>query len=863
MSDPYLRAIQNNQGNQGMTFRAPLCSYRAILMASAFAALPLNAAMAESADEDSRDILVIGSIESGTIAALEQQRAADNSINVVSSDDVGRFPDPNIAEALQRVPGIAVQRDQGEGRYINIRGGPADFSSVSVDGVTLTAPDPSTRAIDLDTIPSDVISTLEVSKTLLPSQDADAITGTVNITTRSAFDKKGTNLSGSFGMSHNDFGGNDVRGSAFVSSTFADDRWGAVLSGSYSRTDRRVDNIESVWGVLDTPEGGEVLGLVESLFKDYDTRRERIAFTGALEFEPSDNAKYYVRGSYSRFEDDEYRNQLLVIWEDGDLQPGATDASATFSDIRIAKQFRHRVQRNEIMTLTAGGENDLGGAKLDYNVAWTTSDQTYPSRNELLYRSSLRPTASYDFSANPDQPAISLFNSGEHLNQTAYGFRENTYRANTTENEEFSTAFNVSFPVDDDFEIKVGARYRDRTVTADEERWRDRRASSAPAGSMADFLSDRPSSNYDYDLGFKFDPSLAKGHLLDLRDAGLTQRRIPQSITADYAADEKVLAGYVMTRATFGATDVILGLRMEKTRFDGSSPTFNETTEVIGEEAMRKRYTNWFPNLTVRHNFTDNLVGRAAVTRGINRPNFLDLVPRIVENTEGATIRVTRGNPLLEPTISTNFDASLDYYIDRSGVVSAGFFYKDIKDFRFEASRTGTYLGLPAEITQPENAPDGYLYGFEVNLSQKLRFLPGFLANFGVFANYTYTSSRINLAAPYAGRDRYPLPGQSKHVWNASVYYETSDFSARLAYTKRSAFLSELNADDGRFDIYWGGRGQLDFTTSYKLNDNVTVFGEAKNLSNSAGVRYFGTRERVYEYEKFGYSLFGGVKVNF
>jgi TonB-dependent receptor len=846
-----------------MTFRAPLCSYRAILMASAFAALPLNAAMADEADDDSRDILVIGSIESGTIAALEQQRAADNSINVVSSDDVGRFPDPNIAEALQRVPGIAVQRDQGEGRYINIRGGPADFSSVSVDGVTLTAPDPSTRAIDLDTIPS----------------GRDQHTGSVEDVAALAgrrFDHRHRQHHHPLRIRQERHQPERIVGhepQRFRRQRRA--RFGVrqqhlcrrPLGRSVQRQlfahGPRVDNIESVWDVLDTPEGGEVLGLVESLFKDYDTRRERIAFTGALEFEPSDTAKYYVRGSYSRFEDDEYRNQLLVIWEDGDLQPGATDASATFSDIRIAKQFRHRVQRNEIMTLTAGGENDLGGAKLDYNVAWTTSDQTYPSRNELLYRSSLRPTASYDFSANPDQPAISLFNSGEHLNLAAYGFRENTYRANTTENEEFSAAFNVSFPVDDDFEVKVGARYRDRTVTADEERWRDRRASSAPAGTMADYLSDRPSSNYDYDLGFKFDPSLAKGHLLDLRDAGLTQRRIPQSITADYAADEKVLAGYVMTRATFGATDVILGLRMEKTRFDGSSPTFNETTEVIGEETMRKRYTNWFPNLTVRHNFTDNLVGRAAVTRGINRPNFLDLVPRTVENTEGATIRVTRGNPLLEPTISTNFDASLDYYIDRSGVVSAGFFYKDIKDFRFEASRTGTYLGLPAEITQPENAPDGYLYGIEVNLSQKLRFLPGFLSNFGVFANYTYTSSRINLAAPYAGRDRYPLPGQSKHVWNASVYYETSDFSARLAYTKRSAFLSELNADDGRFDIYWGGRGQLDFTTSYKLNDNVTVFGEAKNLSNSAGVRYFGTRERVYEYEKFGYSLFGGVKVNF
>lgn len=814
----------------------------------------------------STEILVVGSIESGSVVALEQQRSADNSINVVSSDDVGRFPDPNIAEALQRVPGIAVQRDQGEGRYINIRGGPADFSSVSVDGVNLTAPDPNTRAIDLDTIPSDVVNTLEIAKTLLPSQDADAITGTVNITTRSALDKPGTNFSASIGGSHNDFGGNDVRGSGFVSSTFGGDRFGISLSGSYSRTDRRVDNVESVWAVLDTPEGGEVTGLVESLFKDYDTRRERIAFTGAFEFKSDENSRYYVRGSYSRFEDDEYRNQLLIIWEDGTLQPGATDQSATFEKVRIAKQFRHRVQRNEIMTITGGGEHDFNGTELDYNLSYTQSDQNYPSRNELLYRSSARPKVSYDYRANPDQPAISLFETGEHLDASKYGFRENAYRNNITENEELSTAFNVSVPMtwgNTPVELKMGAQYRERKVTADEERLRDRRGSSAPAGTMADYLTPLPSSNYNYDLGFKFNPELAKGHLLDLRDTAASERRIPQSITADYAAGEKILAGYLMMRGEFANIDLILGVRVENTRFDGSSPTFNETTEVIGEETMRKRYTNWFPNLTVRHTFNDNLIGRIALTRGINRPNFRDVVPRTVENTDSTTIRVTRGNPLLKPTISDNIDASLEYYIDKSGIVSAGVFYKDVKDYRYEATRTGTYLGGAALLTQPENAPDGRLYGFEVNWSQKLRFLPGALANFGVFANYTYTSSKINFAAPYAGRDSLPLPGQSKHVWNASIYYETGDFSARLAYTKRSSFLSEINADDGRFDIYWGGRGQLDFTTSYKITPNVTVFSEAKNLSNSAGVRYYGTRERVYEYEKFGYTLFGGVKVNF
>jgi outer membrane receptor protein involved in Fe transport len=128
--------------------------------------------------------------------ALNQQRMADNVSNVISSDAIGRFPDSNIAEALQRAPGVGIQRDQGEGRYINVRGAPAEFSAVAINGVSMPAPDPFTRAVDLDTIPSDIVSQIEVSKTLRPDQDADSIAGAVNIVTRSPFDTRGPQLGG-------------------------------------------------------------------------------------------------------------------------------------------------------------------------------------------------------------------------------------------------------------------------------------------------------------------------------------------------------------------------------------------------------------------------------------------------------------------------------------------------------------------------------------------------------------------------------------------------------------------------------------------------------------------------------------------
>lgn len=307
------------------------------------------------------DVVVTGVITDGIARSLNQQKNADGTINVLSSDAIGRYPDPNVAESLQRVPGIAIQRDQGEGRYINVRGAPSAFTAVSVDGVTVPAVDPGTRAVDLDTLPSDIVSNIEVSKTLLPSQDADSIAGAVNIKTRSPFDTRRLAVSGYAGGSYNDYGGNDTRAGATVSNVFgASQTFGALLSLSYSETNRRPENIENAW-----VEGGSSYVIEETLFKQYETQRTRQALTGALEWRPSDQTRLYARGSYADFEDDEYRNTLILGYGDGALQAGATDTTATYTGARIYRGLRHRTQNNEITTLVLGGEHSF-----DNGMVW-------------------------------------------------------------------------------------------------------------------------------------------------------------------------------------------------------------------------------------------------------------------------------------------------------------------------------------------------------------------------------------------------------------------------------------------------------------------------------------------------------------
>lgn len=814
---------------------------------------------------DVADVVVTGVITDGVARSLNQQKNAQGTVNVLSADAIGRYPDPNVAESLQRVQGIAIQRDQGEGRYINVRGAPSSFTAVSVDGVQVPAVDPGTRAVDLDTLPSDIVANIEVSKTLLPSQEADSIAGAVNIKTRSPFDTRRLALSGYAGGSYNDYGGSDTRAAATASNVFGpNETFGALLSVSYSETNRRPDNVENAW-VKEEQNGADVFVLEETLFKDYETKRTRQAVTGALEWRPSDDFRAYVRGSFAQFEDDEYRNTLGLIYSDGTLQPGATNTTATYTGARITRQVRHRTQKNEITTLVAGGEKTFdNGAVWDASLSWADSEQTYPNRNELLYRSSAT-TLSYN-TADHYMPTYSIFTdpAGFYRNPANFTFRENTFRENTTKQED--VAFKTNFELPSQFggrEVtwKFGAKFNTREINADEQRYRGRTPAVPNPGTLASFLSDRPSRNYDYDLGFKFDAGKVDDYFAGAR--ATSPIRLPDSIAADYTAQEDILAGYAQARFDIGATNVVVGLRVENTKFDGEAAALidNDGTDPFEMAKVSRDDTEFFPNLTVRHTFSDNLIGRFALTRSISRPEFNQIVPRRIEETDGSNISYEIGNPDLQPTLSNNIDAGLEYYFNSLGVVSANAFYKDLTDYRYILKYTEDFgVDGEADFETPINAPDGHLAGLELNLQQKFDFLPGLLSGFGVFANYTWTDAEIKTAQSYGGRDTFSLPGQSDSNYNAALFYEMAGFSARLSYTKRGDYLEEINADDADLDLYVEGREQLDFTASYDFGNGVEVFGEAKNLTDSAGVRYYGSRERTYEYEKFGYNVFVGVR---
>ncbi len=809
------------------------------------------------------EIVVLGGITDPIARALNRQKNADATTNVISSDAIGRFPDPNIAEALQRVPGFGVERDQGEGNFISIRGAPSEFTAVTVDGITLRSSSPDTRAIDLGAYQSDLVASIEVSKTLLPSQDADSIAGSVNLTTRSAFDQPRLVITGNGGLSFNQFGStNDYRGGATLSNVFGP--VGLTLSGSLSQTDRRVDNFESVWDFTDLPEGGEGLRVVEQEFKDYETKRERLTLSGALEIRPDNVSTFFVRGNFNRRTDDEFRDLLAIIYNDGALQPGSSETRATWNNTRIEKEFRHRVVRDQSFVVSAGGKHDWTKASLDYSVAYTEAEQTFPIRAQLLFRSNLRPAITQNFT-DPQAPEFSIFTTGEHLQTDRYAFRQVTFREQDTFQSEWALTANLTIPTElfgAPSTFQFGGKARLADINTDNEQWRDRRASSRPDQPLAQLLSATESQNFDYFLGNKLDPDQVLPYFRQISGVAQTDavRRVSNSITSDYEANEDIYAGYAMARIQFPKTNVIIGARVEHTQFSGSAPIFDEDAETFVIGQVDRKYTDFFPNLTIRHEFTPDLIGRFAATRGTARPNFRDVVPRQTIDEDG---NIERGNPNLRQTVANNLDAGIEYYLRPLGLIGFNVFYKDLENYEFTLRQIANLGGQNVVITEPLNARTGRILGAEANLQVQFDFLPGLLSGFGFFGNVAYADARIDLPASLDGRPtRAPLPNQSDWTYNASLFYEKGGFNTRLAWTKRTDYIDEF-AGDPALDTFWEGRGQLDVTASYDVNRNLNVFFEGKNLTNTAGVRYAGAPGRVTEFEKFGAFYFVGARVNF
>ena len=828
-------------------------------------------------------VVVMGDQARGQVKALNQQKTNVNVSNVISADQIGRFPDSNIGDALKRVPGIAMQNDQGEARNIVVRGLASELNSVTLNGNRIPSAEGDNRKVQMDVIPSDMIQTIEVNKTLTPDMDADAIGGSVDLVTRAA--------AGGQRISLTLLGGyNPIRtgatgsGSFVYGNRFFNDRLGVVLSASYMNKDYGSDNIEAVWAQDD--EGN--VYVEEMDIRKYDVQRIRRSATLNIDWKIDSRNTIAADLMYNWRDDREarYRTQFKDIEPvyDGSAITGyeGTVVRETKGGIDDRRNRTRRLEDQRVQSYVLSGTHLLSPkVDMDWSLSYAKASEDRPHERYIEY-------VQEGLSMNEDLADTRLpYVNAPGQNYSDFVFDKLTEQHDYTQEEEYAAKVNLRMP------LSVVREQKGRLRVGLSARWKNKRRSNdfyeyVPTGSMP-VLSDMEHVVYDRPLvqGDRYVPGMfvSSGYIgnVDLYNPSLfTPEADPSEYMAgNYDAGERILAGYLRWDQNI-TNDLmfIAGVRVENTDLDyRGNYILDEDYDNADERHNRNNYTNVLPGLTLKYDLNDRTVLRAAFTTALARPNYYALVPYVDIQREKREI--TAGNPNLKATYSYNFDLLGEYYSKSVGIVSGGLFYKRLDNFifnyldidytaeKFAADFPGFTNpigeGEVWEYLRPMNGRSVDMFGFEVALQRKLDFLPGrFLRNFGMMLNYTFTHSVTRGIYNEDGEERtnVSLPGTAPHMVNASLSWENSRLSVRVSLNYTAGYLDEV-ASEAFGDRYYDGQLFLDANASYRIGKYVRVFFEANNLTNQPLRYYQGIRSRMAQLEYYKGTFNLGVKIDF
>lgn len=823
--------------------------------------------------ETPADIVVVGTAQ-GEKKAIEAKRQADNVVEALYANDVGKLPDQNVAEAVRRLPGVSVANDQGEGRYVIIRGVNPNLVNVVLNGLTMPAPEPDGRQVKLDDLPSALINSVIVTKSLTPDQDANAIGGEVNIRTLTAFDRKAPLFADArlqYGAYHLN-GKHPYEGDIQVGGRFGrDQRFGAVLSVNYSQRPIESENFQGSTNWRSVTAGGQTITLPDQAgLRDYNLVRTREGVVLNLDWRPADAVKLFLRGTLSRFDDNETRDQFII-----DNQSAITPVSATAGTFRGrgSVRVRRREEADNTGSVQGGGSVRLGDATLDLAGAWTRAQKRDPLRSEYNFRtggSAL--TVNYDVS---DTPYTFIPTVQPNASQTAYSLNSVNYDHRNAVETLWQGRADLTLPiaVGGGSTLKFGVKYLDRSKT----NARDYLTYALTSGrgfTLANVAYLGNGSFYDgrYVFPVRIDYDRAQAFLAanpGTITANVGSSRV-NSLTNDYDVAEQITAGYAMATLHLGSLTLTPGVRVEHTR-DRTKAKLITATSSLTEDYKSfgaKSYTNWFPGLNAKWEIRDGLIARAAATTAIGRPNYPDLAPYVQVDQTTSPTTVTLGNPGLKPYKAVNLDAALEYYLPGQGLISLGYFYKHIDNPIYTGTTvnaSGTFGGQALtgiNLVQPINVDQAMLQGIEANLQVRFTFLPRVFDGFGVSANYAHITGHGQGTIPGGRSGDFPLFLQSRDVGTAQLFYEKHGLAVRAAWSYRSKYLDTIGATAAT-DQYTDNNGQLDLNLSYEVTPQLTFFGQALNLTDAPWRRFIGTESQLVERERYGYSFRWGVQMHF
>lgn len=828
------------------------------------------------------NILIVGSA-AAQAGALNQQRAADSIISVVDSDGLGNFPDTTVADSLQRVPGLSIVTDQGEGRYVSIRGISTDLVAASINGVRTPSPE-DRRGVLLDGVPSDLLDGIEVQKSLTPDVDADSLGGIINLKTISAFDRDGQFVRAKVEGRWNEITEEISPKATLTYSNVFNEVFGVALSLNYQ--DLRIEAHNNEIGEFGFDDNGVAFLNDDYEHRWYDLTRERIGLVANFDWRVNESTDLYLRTLFNNYVDDEVRNKFEFRDLDGSenaedggvIAPGATTVPLNEVDAEV----RVREETRNIQTIALGGSTNYDAWTFDYEVSYAFADEQDDNNHDVTFRfediqDSFPGVLTWDLS-NPETPRISGTQTvlDAVYDPSNYNLDSLEREFSVNEDTEIAAKFDVSresligsIPVT----WKAGFKIRDREKTRDENF-----DFYTPDLNLADFARDAFIENWRLANPQPTwpDPGLTRS----LRSFSPTDDSFEagdsffDSNIADFTIEEQILAGYAMGTFEFDRLTLVAGVRIEQTDIDltGKSvlaPVEDDEDNLIivpaTTQTFSNDYTNVLPSLNAKYEFNDKLIGRAAYYAAVVRPAFGDMAPFVEVNDDRDEAAL--GNPALEPYEADNFDLSLEYYPTDLSVLSVGLFYKDIQDAIFGAEfDLGDQPGsidvsnLPAtveEIATFINVENSEIFGVELNYVQALEDLNPALEGFLVSANLTLTDSESTLPD---GREVRFL-NQADTVWNLALGYDKGPWDLRISANFRGNNVDALIDED--LDRTIDDRTLIEASAKYDVNDNLQIYLEGKNLTDAPEYYYFGDENRLMQYDEFGTSWILGARYTF
>lgn len=860
----------------------------------------------KQATNELTEVVVKSTYRPSQARALSIQKKSAAIMNVLAADAIGKLPDRNAAEAVQRIQGVSIERDHGEGRYVSVRGAPLKWNSNLINGNRLPAAlgtsdglgTGSDRSVPLDIFPSELIQYVQLSKAITPDMEGDAIGGSVNFITRTAPYERTLNVNVAGGY-NNQAQAESYNASVLYGDRFFDDKLGIIISGAAWERNWGTDNYEVIYNA-DLEDINQQFSIAQLELRDYLGKRSTLGLNVGAEYNFNDDNKIYFRGISTSFEDDEKSREFLFLFNEDAAQ--VRERKAIFGTYLIGGEF--------------GGEHQLT-KKTSFN--WKGA--TYRTKADLGSTPAPNPTEGPGLLL----PIFRQENVGfQGLSSDGFKYLEGDAPAGVvgdpfdniqpnlanplspdqlfleqlinfeqySEEQDFIGQFDIEHKASEKLTLKIGGKFRTKTRSEaspltvfipgalvgipDSPFPLLNTYQTEPFPNNGGFLTEL-GENYNEQLVDQVTQSELQNLYRPESIESLNAIRIrldennPSSAASFFEGTENVIAGYAMLTYNINEKlSFIGGIRNEVTTVDytGNKTIIDEEDNPNITEVKGSRTTNAFlPMAHLKYSPKENINVRAAYTRTFARPSFGALNPGTTQN--DAFQVISKGNPELKPTFSDNFDLMGEYFFKNVGILSGGLFYKRITDDIFNNTSQQNINGLVYTVSEPRNLESGYIFGLEIGISKRLEFLPGILSGFGIDVNYTFTDSEVDVPVFDVNSEgqieesisKQPFPNQSQNLYNASLFYEKYGILARIAANYKGKNVVGFSEFGPAHNRWYDENLTLDFSAAYAFSDKLRLFIELNNITNEP-LRYFhGNANRPEQVEY--YSIRGQIGISY